>query len=304
MQIYLRSCGIYANETAVAGPQVDSIGDETRFNKNLDPVEMYWRSCEIYENEPIAADTKDTPVVDMSVEDMVDDTIVGDEGYIWEEVPKFSVETCSRDCVSVNWWVRDAVYEDPGGLYKSGCPDKLCVGDLEKQNGKYILGDELDGKLVLGGPNEWEGAGSGEMDEEVHTVQDWDNNGAKKHLATATERNVKICKKRVRPATLHVGSKAHYFGPCRYVERWPKRQSNHFGPLLIVDIYSPEAASKQRSQRSDARVLHTDKLRLFLCMAPVIGWMIFPGLRSLMRQEPLWSLGLASVDEDPSDHLA
>ena len=45
----------------------------------------------------------------------------------------------------------------------------------------------------------------GEMDEEVHTVQDWDNNGAKKHLGKLRERNVKICKKRVRPATLKVG---------------------------------------------------------------------------------------------------
>ena len=74
--------------------------------------------------------------------------------------------------------------------------------------------------------------------------------------------------KRVRTATLYVGSKARYFRPCRYVDRWPKRQSNNFGSLLIIDIYSPETASKQRSQRSDARVLHTEKLRLFLCMAP------------------------------------
>ena len=46
----------------------------------------------------------------------------------------------------------------------------------------------------------------------MYTVQDWDNNGAKKHLAKATERNVKICNMRVRLATFHVGSKACYFG--------------------------------------------------------------------------------------------
>ena len=68
--------------------------------------------------------------MDMSVEDLVDDSIVGDEGSIWEEAPEFSVETCPRECVSVNWWVRDPVYEDPWGLYKSGCPYKLCVGYL------------------------------------------------------------------------------------------------------------------------------------------------------------------------------
>ena len=28
------------------------------------------------------------------------------------------------------------------------------MGDLEEQNGTYIFGNELDGKLVIGGPNE------------------------------------------------------------------------------------------------------------------------------------------------------
>ena len=108
--------------------------------------------------------------MDKSVEDLVDDSIVSDEGLILAEDPEFSVDTCPRDCVSVNWW--NPIYEDTGGRCKSGCPDKLCVGDLEKQNGTYIIGDEPDGKLVIGGTNEWEGAGPGEMDEEVRTVQD------------------------------------------------------------------------------------------------------------------------------------
>ena len=82
VQMCLRSCEIYANETAVADPQVGAIGDETRSSKKLDPVEMYWRSREIYENEFIAADTEDTPVVDTSVDDLVYDSIVGDEGSI------------------------------------------------------------------------------------------------------------------------------------------------------------------------------------------------------------------------------
>ena len=69
----------------MAHPQVGSIGDEKRSNKKLDPVEMYWRSRKIYENESIAADTEGTPVVNTSVEDLVDDSIVGDEGSIWEE---------------------------------------------------------------------------------------------------------------------------------------------------------------------------------------------------------------------------
>ena len=40
--------------------------------------------------------------MDTSVEDLVEDSIVGDEGFIWKEAPEFSVETCPRDCVSVN----------------------------------------------------------------------------------------------------------------------------------------------------------------------------------------------------------
>ena len=58
--------------------------------------------------------------------------------------PEFSVETCPRDCVSINWWDRDPVYEDPG-VYTSLGVRINCVGDLEEQNETYILGDELSG---------------------------------------------------------------------------------------------------------------------------------------------------------------
>ena len=61
--MYLRSCEIYANGSDVAGPQVVSIGDETRAHKMVNPFEMYWRSSEIYESECISADAKNTAVV-------------------------------------------------------------------------------------------------------------------------------------------------------------------------------------------------------------------------------------------------
>ena len=84
VQIYLRSFEIYANESVVADQQVASTGDETRSNKKLDPVEMYWRrSRKIYENYSIAADTEHTPVVGISVEDLLDDGMEGDEESIW-----------------------------------------------------------------------------------------------------------------------------------------------------------------------------------------------------------------------------
>ena len=141
------------------------------------------------------------------------------------------------------------------------------------------------------------------MDEEVHTVQDWDNNGAKMHLAKTTERNVKLCKRRVRPATLHIGSNARYFRPCHYVDRWRKRQSNYFGPLLIIDIYSPETASKQRSQRPDARVLHTEEIEAIFMYVPCDWLENIAGPSDTHETGPLWSLGLVSVAEDPPDHL-
>ena len=94
--------------------------------------------------------------------------------------------------------------------------------NLEGQNGPYVCGEELDGNLVIGGSNEREKAGPGELDEEVHPVQDQDNKWAKKRLTKATERNVKIGEKIVRPVKTHTGSKARYFRPCRNVDRWPK----------------------------------------------------------------------------------
>ena len=111
---YLRSCEIYVNGSDVANPQVVSTGDETRAHKKLDPVEMYWRSREIYESECIGADMKNTPVVDVSVEDPLDVSMEGDDGPAWDKASEFSVETRPSDCVSVNLWERNPVYVDRG----------------------------------------------------------------------------------------------------------------------------------------------------------------------------------------------
>ena len=113
MQMYLRSCEIHANESAVADPQVVSIRDETKAYKKFDPVELYWRSREIYDSACMEADTKNTLVVDVSVEDPLDVNMKGDVGLVWDESPEFSVEIRPSDCVDVNVWDRDPVYEDP-----------------------------------------------------------------------------------------------------------------------------------------------------------------------------------------------
>ena len=103
VQMYMRSCENYANWSVVAA------------HKKLYPVEMYWRSREIYENECMEADTKNTHVVEVSVEDPLDVSMDGDDGSVWDEALEFSVETRSSYCVSVNLWDRDPVYDDPRG---------------------------------------------------------------------------------------------------------------------------------------------------------------------------------------------
>ena len=40
--------------------------------------------------------------MDTSVEDLLDDSTADDDRSMWDEVPEFSVETCPRDCVTVN----------------------------------------------------------------------------------------------------------------------------------------------------------------------------------------------------------
>ena len=110
--MYPRSCEIYINGSVVADPQV--VGDATRAHKKLDPVEMYWRSRNIYEHECILADTKNTPVVDVLVEDPLNVRMEDDDEPVWDEATEVSIETRPSDCLSVNLWDRDLVHEDPG----------------------------------------------------------------------------------------------------------------------------------------------------------------------------------------------
>ena len=142
-----------------------------------------------------------------------------------------------------------------------------CVGGLVGQNGVYIFGEELDGKLVTEGPDEKDVSRPGELGEGTHTVYDQANMRAEKQLTKTTECNVKICEKRVHPVKFHVGSKACYLRPCRYVDRGPKRRCNYSGPFWVVKIHSPEAVSIQRCQRSEVLLVLTEKSKLFLCTA-------------------------------------
>ena len=131
----------------------------------------------------------------------------------------------------------------------------------------YVFGEELNSKLVTEGPNEKNNFYPGELGDGTTPSMIRPKCGPKQ-LTKITERNMKICEKRVCSVKFHVGSKAHYFWPCRYVYRWPKRQCNYSGPFFVVKIHWPEAVSIQRwSQRSDVPVVSTEKLKLFLCKA-------------------------------------
>ena len=75
----------------------------------------------------------------VSVEDPLDVSMEGDDGHVWDEYSMFSVETRPSDCVSKNLWDRDPVYEDPEGLYESGCSHRLCVGSSRVKTGCISL---------------------------------------------------------------------------------------------------------------------------------------------------------------------
>ena len=62
------------------------------------------------------SDTKNTPVVEVSVEVPLDVSMEGNDGPVWDEAPEVSVETRPIDCASVNWRDRDPVYKKRGVL--------------------------------------------------------------------------------------------------------------------------------------------------------------------------------------------
>ena len=68
---------------------------------------------------------------------------------------------------------------------------------------------------------------------------------------------------RVRPKKFTVGNWVLYYSPRRYVGRSPKWQRYYSGPFQVVKIHSALTVSIQRSERADAVVVQTDKLKLF-----------------------------------------
>ena len=90
--------------------------------------------------------------MDLSVEDPLHISMEGDDGPIWDQAPEFSVEPRLSDCVDVNLFDKDPVHEGPEGIYESGVLID-CVRGLAGQIEVYVFGEELDGKLVIQGPN-------------------------------------------------------------------------------------------------------------------------------------------------------
>ena len=83
-------------------------------------------------------------------------------------------------------------------------------------------------------------------------------------LGKYAERNKEIYDMRMIPEQCFVGTWVLYYSPHRYVGRSPWWQLNYSGPFLITKRHSDVTVSVQRSQKSDALVVHTDKLKSFL----------------------------------------
>ena len=99
---------------------------------------------------------------------------------------------------------------------------------------------------------------------------------------------------RVRPKKFSVRTCVLYYSPHRYVGRSSKWQRNYSGPFLVVKIHSAVTVSIQRSERADAVVVNTDKLKLFLGTPPC-SWLLNEDDEPSATRE----MGIISVPKSP-----
>ena len=111
----------------------------------------------------------------------------------------------------------------------------------------------------MGGPNKEECAHIEDYVEQIRISQEHAYSLAQDQLNKSAERDM-----RVRPEQFFVGTWVLYYSPRRYVGRSHEWKRNYSGPFLITKRHSPVTVSIQISQNSDALVVHTDKLKLFL----------------------------------------
>ena len=155
----------------------------------------------------------------------------------------------------------------------------------------------------MGGPNEREYVHTDALVEEIRIAQEQAYSLAREQLKKAAERNKKNYDIMVRPMKFTVGTWVLYYSLRRYVGRSPKWQRNYSGPFLVVKIHSAVTVSIQRSQKADAVVVHTDKLKLVL-VTPPRSSLLNAADEPLATREigTIRSLSHPSVTKDLCDH--
>jgi transposase InsO family protein len=84
---------------------------------------------------------------------------------------------------------------------------------------------------------------------------------ARDHLRVAAERRKVTYDIRAKESQFQVGDWVWYWCPRRYKNRSPKWQRCYTGPYLIVRVIAPVNYVLQKSARSKAFVVHTDKIK-------------------------------------------
>jgi len=85
---------------------------------------------------------------------------------------------------------------------------------------------------------------------------------AREHLHEGAQRSKRAYDARVKTSEFKVGDYVYYYCPRRYTQRSPKWQQCYTGPFRIVREIPPVNFVLQKSPRSAAFVVHTDKLKL------------------------------------------
>jgi len=91
---------------------------------------------------------------------------------------------------------------------------------------------------------------------------------AREHLHEGAQRSKRAYDARVKTSEFKVGDYVYYYCPRRYTQRSPKWQQCYTGPFRIVREIPPVNFVLQKSPRSAAFVVHTDKLKLCHSDAP------------------------------------
>ena len=125
--------------------------------------------------------------------------------------------------------------------------------------------------MVMRGPNEEGYAHMEDYVKQIRISQQQAYSLDRDQLPKSAERNKKLFDMRVRPQTFFVGTWVLYYSPRRCVGRSPKGHCIYSEQFLFTKRHSPVTVSIQRSQKSDALVVHTNKLKSFYGETPAAG---------------------------------